>query len=96
MAQDRAETITYMVQRYSKSNIIVPYPCDFCKRKAQGIFAPFFKKGALIMAKAKKLKSGNWRVLVYEFTDENKNGTTNRLPLRQKKNLIIQYIFIVI
>ena len=48
------------------------------------------------MAKAKKLKSGNWRVLVYEFTDENKNGTTNRLPLRQKKNLIIQYIFIVI
>ena len=24
------------------------------------------------MAKAKKLKSGNWRVLVYEYTDENK------------------------
>ena len=24
------------------------------------------------MAKAKKLKSGNWRVLVYEYTDEQK------------------------
>lgn len=37
------------------------------------------------MAKAKKLKSGNWRVLVYEFTDENKKRHYKSITAPTKK-----------
>ncbi len=42
-------------------------------------------KGAKIMAKAKKLKSGNWRVLVYEYTDENKKRHYKSITAPTKK-----------
>lgn len=37
------------------------------------------------MAKAKKLKSGNWRVLVYEYTDENKKRHYKSITAPTKK-----------
>ncbi len=37
------------------------------------------------MAKAKKLKSGNWRVLVYEYTDENKKRHYKSITASTKK-----------
>lgn len=54
--------------------------------KLQGIFAPFFKKGrGFVMAKAKKLKSGNWRVLVYEYTDQDKKRHYKSITAPTKK-----------
>lgn len=48
-------------------------PCVFQEKsaKAQGIFAPFFKKGALTMAKLKKRKDGRYQKSVYIGLDEN-------------------------
>lgn len=37
------------------------------------------------MAKAKKLKSGNWRVLIYEYTDENKKRHYKSITAPTKK-----------
>lgn len=37
------------------------------------------------MAKARKLKSGNWRVLVYEYTDENKKRHYKSITAATKK-----------
>ncbi len=42
-------------------------------------------KGAKIMAKAKKLKSGNWRVQVFDYVDENKKKHYKSFTASTKK-----------
>ena len=68
--RDRDRDVDYITLGLHSTVIYQKY-CTIAARKNQGaaFLRPFL--GGTAMAKAKKLPSGKWRALVYDYTDSN-------------------------